>query len=103
MFLIQFFFIEIKIKILIFFFLIRPYVHSKKSYAFGRGDTSLVNDNINFFLDKLEKEDKRDLIVSHTENKTSTNHEFVSDIKKLASGMFNKLGNNQEKDLLILL
>ena len=71
----------------------RPYVNPRLSYAFGRGTAPLTNENINYFLDKLEQEPVRDLLVSNSEDKIVSNQELVSDVRKLAAGLYNKLSN----------
>lgn len=66
-------------------------MNPKYSYAFGRGTIPLLNENINYFLNKLEEKPKRELIVSYLEDKHVDNHEFVNDVRRLASGIYNNL------------
>lgn len=68
-----------------------PYVNHKFSYAFGRGTVPLISENINYFLDQLEEKPVQDLLISHLEDKQINNHEFVSDVRRLASGIYDKL------------
>lgn len=75
-------------------------MNPRLSYAFGRGTAPLTNENINHFLDKLEQEPARDLLVSNSEDKTVSSLELISDVRKLAAGLYSKL-SNKSTELLI--
>ena len=68
-------------------------MNPRLSYAFGRGTAPLTNENISYFLDKLEQEPVRDLFVSNAEDKIVSNQELVSDVRRLAAGLYYKLSN----------